>query len=90
MMDAQDLNQVGNVANDVVNNLAGSGNGGTSNSGGGGRKNFNNNRNFGGNSQVSEMFIVFTKTQTFIYSKPITDLLRVSNILLLFLRLKNT
>lgn len=56
MMDAQDLNQVGNVNNDlnnlgVNNNGGGGGNGGN---GGGGRKNFNNNRNFNANNQVSE------------------------------------
>lgn len=63
MLDAQDLNQFENVVTEannimdnnmdnVVNNAAGGGNGN-------GRGNFKNNRNFGGNNQVSNIFSVF-------------------------------
>lgn len=67
MLDAQDLNGV--VVNEI-NSLAGGGGGGdgggstgSGNGGGGGRKNFGN-RNFGGNNQVSDVFIfvLFIKT----------------------------
>lgn len=66
MLDAQDLNQfdanaVTEAANTLVaasNGVGGNGNGGGGGSGGGGgRGNFKNNRNFGGNNQVSDILV---------------------------------
>lgn len=61
MLDAQDLNNFdANIVADTAslgggnaNNGGGSGGGGGG--GGGGRSNFKNNRNFGGNNQVSKL-----------------------------------
>lgn len=74
-MDAQDLNQVGNV-NEDLNNMGCNNNGGGNGGGGGGRKNFN--RNFNANNQVSDVSVISTQNQ-FTHSKSICDLLQFSN-----------
>lgn len=64
MLDAQDLNQFDGSINTDTNNVSGgnAGSGNNNNSGGGGGggggRNFKNNRNFGGNNQVSDIFLL--------------------------------
>lgn len=64
MLDAQDLNQFdANAVTEAANSLVAANNGGggggsiSGGGGGGGRGNFKNNRNFGGNNQVSDVLI---------------------------------